>query len=117
MAQQFTFDFDGFSDLHKEAYGFRPRGHWFYDNQTTDEQRQEIWEHVLSDAQIAYNQERIAEAKAVVRFDRLVQDVIAMGAGNKETAIRWLKQADSDFQDEDFFRWEYGLPWKYQLVA
>ena len=43
---KFTFDTNLFSDLHKDVYGFRPRGHWFYDASTTDEQRQEEWDYL-----------------------------------------------------------------------
>lgn len=30
MNSEYTFDYDSFSDLHKDVYGFRPRTHEFY---------------------------------------------------------------------------------------
>ena len=44
----FTFDIALFSDLYKDAHGFRPGyDHRFYQDKTTDEERQIIWNITL----------------------------------------------------------------------
>ena len=40
----YTYSEELFSDFHKDAYGFRPRNHRFYDADTTPAEKQEIWD-------------------------------------------------------------------------
>ena len=40
----YTYDENIFSDFHKDAYGFRPRDHRFYD--ATPAEKQVIWDDV-----------------------------------------------------------------------
>lgn len=110
----FTYDEELFSDLHKDAYGFRPRGHWFYDERCTPEDKQAIWDRTIEylDAEIAHRKEE--QARAVAAFEERIVGLIACGAGDRANAIRWLLQAQEDSCDPvGELEYELGLPWRY----
>ena len=84
------------SDLYKDVYGFRPRGYNFSEWSFT-----ELTDFVndLSDEQDRV----IADEKAFEQ--KALKDVMSMGAPDKETALRWLDQADAHFMygDDSFY--------------
>lgn len=84
------------SDLYKDVYGIRPRGYNFseWSNQELESFVNDLCEQ---------NEREIAEEKAME--NKAITDVISLGAGNKETALRWLDQADAYFMygDDDFY--------------
>ena len=109
----YTFDEIVFSDLHKDAYGFRPRGaaawrvnaaHEFYD--ATPERKQEIWDLTLVDLDYELEREQAAKAKAVALFADRLQQTIDIGAGDRITALRWLTEGCDDFEH---FVYEQGI--------
>jgi len=99
---------EGYSDFHKEAFGTRPRGtecfswdlaRWEKEYATLDricEQNAEM--------------ERLNEQQAIIDFERTVEKTIAAGAGDRETAIRWLMDGERDFR---MFCYDHGLPYNY----
>jgi len=83
------------SDMYKDVYGFRPRGYNFSTWSFT-----ELTDFIndLSD-----EQDRV-EADERAFKQKALKDVMSMGAPNKETALRWLDQADAHFiyGDDEF---------------
>mgnify|MGYP003629640521 FL=1 len=84
------------SDLYKDVYGSRPRGYNF---------------NAFSNAELAdfvndlsEQSEREAELEAS-GAKKAIEDVMALGV-DKETALRWLDQADAYFMygDDDFYQ-------------
>lgn len=76
------------SDIHKDAYGFRPRGYDF--NSFTNE---ELAEFINDLFELSEENERLEEAwskEQEIIFNENLQKVIQTGAGNKETAYRWM---------------------------
>ena len=108
---KFTFDYDLYSDLHKDAYGFRPRHCRFYDEATTDEERQELWDWACRDLDIAIEQEKQAKERAEAEFKALVQKTIELGARDEETALRWLTSDETFYsgQDVEHWVWDKGI--------
>ena len=99
---QYTFEADIFSDLYKDTYGFRPRHHAFYD---------EMWDHTCKALDQAVI-EREAEKQAdLAEFKALVQDTIAMGAKDEETALRWLLQGEDFYSGQcvEHWVWNQGI--------
>jgi len=94
------------SDAHKDAYGFRPRG-YDWDTMTMDELNQ--WADELSE-EVAREIEReeARNAEAVAEFKSLVQSTIEMGAGDEETALRWLTQSEEFYHSQDVEHWVYN---------
>ncbi len=113
----YTFDDDSFSDLHKDARGFRPNESLYtWLDTATDDEKQELW-NILVD-EMASNEKfrEECEKSAVEEFELRVASVIASGAGNRETALRWIFDAEDDEYaklDRDYFCYKYGLPYGY----
>ena len=111
-----TFDEAIFSDLHKEAYGFRPRGSRFYDPDATAEEKQKIWDSVLDAQRREVAQEQEREAASIKEFETRITKVIGFGAKDRETAIRWILQGTiEDWQDSGMACYLMGIPYRYQL--
>ena len=105
----YTFDDNTFSDLHKEVYGFRPRGH-HYDIASNDE-KQKIWDELCEELEANNLVEQEQTIKAVARFEARIADVIELGAGNRTNALRWMSQQETFYhsQDVEHFVWELGI--------
>lgn len=89
----YTFDENIVSDLHKDAYGFRPSS-YFWDNwkNSTDDQKQVIWDDLLRELDAEMERERNAQLQAVAAFETMVQRNLEHGAQSREDAIRWVVQ-------------------------
>tara|TARA_R110000764_G_scaffold1029_12_gene3978 strand:- start:8 stop:379 length:372 start_codon:yes stop_codon:yes gene_type:complete len=83
------------SDLYKDVNGFRPRGYNFHNWSF-----QELTDFINDLSEVSEKQ--AAEEKAWAQ--KAVKDVMSVGADCKETALRWLDQADAYFMygDDDF---------------
>ena len=98
-------------DAHKDAYGFRPRGadvgHW-----TAADFQQEL--DVLSqEIDRAAKARREDEHRAVILFGKRVEEVIKSGAKNRETALRWIHEADGSNGDDEYLCYLNGLPYGF----
>ena len=84
------------SDLFKDVNGFRPRGYNFHE-WSFQELAGFVTDLMVINAKQA-DDERAWEDKAI-------NDVISVGADDKETALRWLDQADAYFMygDDEFY--------------
>ena len=84
------------SDLYKDVYGFRPRGYNFHNWSF-----QELTDFIndLSEE----NTRQIEDEKAFEQ--KALKDVMSVGAPDRETAARWLDQADAFFMygDDEFY--------------
>jgi hypothetical protein len=101
---------NAYSDFHKDAYGFRPRGdvsHWTLDDFAAEFDRlAEVCErNNLFEAE--------AEKQAIAEFEKTIQKTIATGAKDRATAIRWLVGDES----EGSIEFENGLPYGYLKKA
>ena len=97
--------------MYKDAYGVRPRG---VDTSTwTLEQFQE--EFVILGQAIDREEtaRKDAEADAIEKFERHVVNTICMGAGNRETALRWIMDASNANGDWEYLCYDLGLPYQY----
>jgi hypothetical protein len=98
-------------DMHKDAYGFRPRG--VDTSSWTLEQFQE--EFVILGQAIDREEtaRKAAESKAVELFERRVAELISTGAKDSEMAMRWIHEAEETNGDNDYLAWILGLPYQY----
>lgn len=107
----FTYDDDTYSDLYKEAYGFRPRGtRWAT---MTPAEKQVEWNRLCDAAESSAMDERNEEWRAMERFEKRVADTIRTGAGDRETAIRWIAEAEGVDGDMDYLCFCCGIPYGY----
>lgn len=94
---------------HKDAFGVKGR-HYDFASMTIEQLREEAaW--IDEQAQAAYEREKAQEEAGLVSFKELVQRTIEMGAGDEETALRWLTQNDTFYhgQDVEHWVWEKGI--------
>lgn len=102
----YTFDADVFSDLYKDTYGFRPRGTVFYHPDTTDDQRQAIWDDLLIAHERAMDDYSAAIVAADEAFEKQIAANINYGAADRATAIRWIIES-YELIDNDFGYFQY----------
>ena len=100
----YTYSEEMFSDFHKDAYGFRPTGdHWFYG--ATPAEKQEIWDAVGRAFDRRQAEEAELEAQSLIDFEKEVQSYIELGAGDRQTALRWMTQDETFYHSQDIEHW------------
>ena len=92
-------------ETHKDAYGVKGR-HYDFDNMT-DEELQEEYEHLCKVANEEYEREQKFYAEQVEEFKELVQKTIDLGAGDEETALRWLTAGEKFYHFQCVEGWVY----------
>jgi len=104
----FTYDEELFSDLHKDAYGFRPRIHNFYES--TPEEKQKIWDATILDMNAEQEAEEARTATKLEEFEAEVNmDINTFGAGDRATALKWITDGDRVFYSrQDVEGWVYN---------
>ena len=95
-----------YSDYHKEAYGVRPRyDYWSY----TLEELEADFERFGKVFEENAKYEAIRLAKAWSKWDEMVDKTIHMGAGNYDTALRWIVDSYDGEWDMGYIMWQNGL--------
>jgi predicted deacylase len=110
----YTFDEDTVSDLHKDAYGFRPAQYWFQAwHQMTDAEKQSVWDQLLLALERSNQREAEEKKQAIERFEKSVTATIESGAADRATAIRWLMDGARANGDTEYYEFLVGLPYGY----
>ena len=100
-----------FWDAYKDAHGFRPR---HIDTSAMSEVELENELQILGEViDKQEEQRRQDEAFAAVKFEARVQELIVMGAGDRETAIRWIHDAEGSQGDDEYLCYLLGLSYGY----
>ena len=113
---QYTYDIDSFSDLHKDAFGFRRRGEnyarWL-ETASPDELQAE-WDYLLSvlDARITEDERQAAEALKAFKVE--LAWMLDNGADSVETCVRWLHDTYSTSGDSEYLDYKLGV--KYGTI-
>jgi hypothetical protein len=93
-------------DAHKTAFGFKGR-HYDFASMSMEELREEA-DYIGKACQRAMKEEAEQEARSLEIFNELVQKTIASGAGDEETALRWLTQSETFNDGFDVEHWVYN---------
>jgi hypothetical protein len=101
-------------DMHKDAYGVRPRG--IDTSAWTIEQFEEEFEFLQKAINANYEQEKEQQTKAIKKFEQHVINTMCMGAGDRETALRWIMDASNANGDWEYLCYDLGLPYRYFSV-
>ena len=113
----YTYSDELYSDFHKEAFGFRPRGDTYALWQSmTPDQKQDAWDYMGRVCDSNDREEKARQTKSVARFEARIADTIAMGAGDEATAMRWIFEADGVTAQDmlyggSYICFEYDLPY------
>lgn len=105
-----------YSDLHKDACGYRPR-HSVSDWTVEDFEKE--FERLHKICEENAREEAIAEQKAMESVEATIAGLIAKGAKSREQAIQWMAQAEGAvFEnalqfDPDYLCYLLGVPYGY----
>ena len=99
-----------FWDMYKDAHGVRPRGictdGWTLEDFGREFDRLEL---IIQREE----QERLEqEQRAITHFEHRLNQLMQLGAADREVAIRWCMEADNCRDLEDL-AYTNGLPWNY----
>lgn len=115
MSTTYTYDLDSFSDLYKEAYGFRPNGDYLMHVRTaSDEVRQEEWDTLIWSANLREQERCEDEAHALAELKAQLFKTMDDHNVDIATAIRWLDDAHGTQGDWQFL--DYNLGVKYGTI-
>ena len=108
----YTYTTELFSDLHKDVYGYRPRGAAMEDwNSRTPRQKNELFNALCDELEEVTRDEKRQADRNLFEFTGLIMDMIELGAKDRETALRWMTQ-DHEFhseQDVSHWVWAHGI--------
>ena len=104
------------SDASKGVQGVRSRFDWSEFTLVQLCMQGDRWsERVLESIQ----EDKIREDEAIAEFEGTIAATIESGAGDRKTAIRWLKEAytddDDGYFDERYFLYHHELPYSYDI--
>ena len=102
-------------DMYKEAHGFRPR-HLNLTAMSEDE-LDALYQNLQMEIERAEKARRADQAAAVLRFSERVEDIIKSGAKDRETALRWIHEADGSNGDDEYLCYLNGLPYGFFKAA
>ena len=110
----FTYSDELYSDLYKDARGFRPGDSGFeYWYSLTPEEKQVQWDGLIREMNQQMEEERLRQQLAINRFEEQVKSWVNIGAKTRENAIRWLHDAEETDGDNDYLCYKLGLPYGY----
>jgi hypothetical protein len=98
-------------DMYKDAFGVRPRG---IDTSGWTEAYFEQEFALLADT-IQQNEEAAKESERayIAKFEARVNDLVSMGAKNRETALCWIMDGSDAGGDFEYLAYLEGLPYNY----
>jgi len=112
---KYTFSNELISDLHKDAWGHRPRQSFYaLWDLYTDDKKQSVWDGLVDDMVANDQAEAKAKKENASKLFLRIKETCKLGASNYRTAIRWILDADNIEHD---FAYEGGqLVWEYNLA-
>ena len=115
MEKQYTYDERIVSDLYKEAYGLRPGADFWteWDHAAADE-KQQIWDSLLSEANSEAERERQDQLDAEDAFERHVERTTRLVVGStREDAIRYMHDSFDTNGDVEYLEYILGVRYGY----
>lgn len=100
---------EAYCEYHKDVYGIKARWIKF----SSVEEGEKAMEALEAAGKEIWAQEELDRQAAVVRFEARITETIALGAGNRETALRWIHDAEGTQGDDEFLCYCVGIPYGY----
>ena len=112
----YTFDEYLISDLHKDAYGFRPTSSfWSAFAAFNPDQKQALWDSLLVALKRSVDEDYEREQLDIFEFEDRIDNLMHDGT-NRKAIVEWLMgEADCKADAEGFDTYEFtsGLPFGY----
>ncbi len=99
-----------YSDMYKDAYGFRPRG--INTDSWTEAQFNDALDELGRVIEASETARKEDEAAAILKFEDSVTNLMHTGT-NRERVIAWLMDAENAGGDFEYFCYRNGLPYGY----
>jgi predicted deacylase len=114
LKMTYTFDEDIVSDLHKDAFGFRPSV-CFWDNWKSfnDDEKQVEWDSLLVALENTNAEDSRREKVAIEDFEKLVTMTQHCGAITRDRSLKWIMDGSDCSGDWEYFCYKHGLPYSY----
>jgi len=110
---EISFDENSISDLHKDAYGFRPDSlfwaAWAAFNVT---QKQALWDSMLADLDRSIEEDRRLQEEAVLKFEDRIENLMH-DCTNRQRIVQWLLDSEDCNGDVEYFEFLNNLPFGY----
>lgn len=114
MTQLYSYSDELISDLHKEAYGFRPsQSFWTVWNTSSVDEKQTTWDSLCHTADAESLRERQERVRREHDFQVRVASMMHAGCPDFDTAIRWLHDAHDTQGDDDYLEYCLGVSYGY----
>lgn len=98
-----------YCELHKDVYGVKAR---WYRAESVEQARKDI-DSLQAQGEAVWAEERAAQERAVVNFEKLVASTIANGAADRATALRWIHVAEGTRGDNEELCYAMNIPYNY----
>ena len=94
---------------HKDAFGVKGR-HYDFASMTMEDLQKEA-DYISAEVERSINEEKEAEDENLKKFEQRIANTIENGAGDRETAIRWILDAEGlvNQQDPEYICYSLGL--------
>ena len=94
---------------HKDAFGVKGRHYDFAAMSIEDLRKEADWIEKKIDQVVA--DEKAAEEKSLEEFKAQITDVIAIGAGNRINALRWMTSSETFYHHQcvEHWVWKQGI--------
>lgn len=100
-----------YSDLHKDVYGFRPRGYARY---MAKAEFLHMLDGLHADLEAQIYDTNIRQLANQRRFELKIAEVIALGAGNRQTALQWLLDGEGEQATQygmEYMQYTWDFAW------
>ena len=105
----YTYTTDLFSDLHKDVYGYRPRGAAMEDwNSRTPRQKNELFNALCDELEEVTRDEKRQADRNLMEFTGEFLNMIELGAKDRETALRWMTQEEEFHSEQCVSHWVWA---------
>ena len=91
---------------HKDAYGVKGR-HYDFAAMTLEDLRKEA-DRISAAIDVAIAEEKEREAEDLAAFKKEVDNFIGYGAGDRETALRWMTDGETFYTTQCVEGWVWG---------
>lgn len=98
-------------DFYKSVHGVRPR--WMNYDEMSEQELEAEMDSLSKQAEVVFAEEAKREQEAIVAFEARIADLLSTGASNRETAIRWIHEAEGSDGDSDYLCFLVGVPYGY----
>ena len=111
-----TYDEQILSDLHKDAFGYRPSADfWVNWKELSDIGKQREWDYMVSVLKRTMEREQEEELTALADFEADLAKIMEIGCCDEKTALAWMtpiefeENENLNSQDIEHWVWQCGI--------